>query len=59
MRAIGQADDEVWINTPADANDLTSLAIEGMMRMGDRHIFQRKLGKRGSVLRGSPVYGTE
>jgi hypothetical protein len=41
MRAIVQADDEVWINTPTDANDLTSLAKEGMMRMGDRHIFQR------------------
>ena len=41
MRAIGQANDEVWINTPTDANDLTALAAEGVMGMGDRHIFQR------------------
>jgi hypothetical protein len=41
MRTIAQADNQVWINTPADANDLTSLAIEGVMGMGDGHIFQR------------------
>src|SRR6266581_4637035 len=54
MRAIAQADNEVWINTSADANDLTPLAIEGVMGMGDGHRFQRELRKRGSVLRGSP-----
>jgi len=53
MRAIAQADNEVWINTSADANDLTPLAIEGVMGMGDGHRFQRELRKRGSVLRGS------
>jgi len=41
MRAIVQADDEIRINTSADANDLTALATEGVMGMGDRHIFQR------------------
>ena len=41
MRAIAQADNKIWINTPADADDLTSLPREGVMRMGDRHIFQR------------------
>ena len=41
MRAIAQADNEVWINTPAEADDLTSLTIEGVMGMGDGHIFQR------------------
>jgi len=54
MRAIAQAHNEVWINTPADADDLTLLAIEGVMGMGDGHIFQRELGRRGSVLRGYP-----
>jgi len=43
MRAIAQADNEVWINTSADANDLTPLAIEGVMGMGDGHPFQREL----------------
>ena len=37
MRAIAQAHNEVWINTPADADDLTLLAIEGVMGMGDGH----------------------
>jgi hypothetical protein len=41
MRAIAQADNEVWINTPADADDLTSLTIERVMGMSDGHIFQR------------------
>jgi hypothetical protein len=37
MRAIGQANDEVRISTSTDANDLTALATEGVMGMGDRH----------------------
>jgi hypothetical protein len=54
MRTIAQADNEVWINTPADADDFTALTTEGVMGMRDGHPFQRELGKRGSVLRGSP-----
>jgi len=53
MRAILQTDNEVWINTPADADDLTALATQRVMGMRDGHRFQRELGKRGSVLRGS------
>src|SRR5262245_41846890 len=53
MRAILQANNEVWINTATDANDLTSLATQRVMGMSDRYRFQRELGKRGSVLRGS------
>jgi hypothetical protein len=53
LRAILQTDNEVWINTPADADDLPSLATQRVMGMRDRHRFQRELGKRGSVLRGS------
>ena len=53
MRAIVQTDKEVWINTPADADDRTSLATQRVMGMRDRHRFQRERGKRGSVLKGS------
>ena len=52
-RAILQTDNEVWINTPADADDLTALATQRVIGRRDRHRFQRELGKRGSVLRGS------
>jgi len=54
MRAIAQADDKVRIHAPADADDLTLLAIERVIGMGDGHRFQRRLGNIGSVLRGSP-----
>jgi len=39
--AIGQAQNQVGIYAAADEDDLTSLAMEGMMRMSDSHIFQR------------------
>ncbi len=52
VRAIGQAQDQVGIDAAADVDDLTSLAIEGMMRMGDGHVFQRRLRYRCSVLWG-------
>jgi hypothetical protein len=44
MRAAGQADDQVRVDASADTDDFTSLAVQGMMRMGDGHIFQRGLG---------------
>jgi hypothetical protein len=51
MGAIGKAQHEVGIDTAAtDADNLTSLALEGMMGMGDGHVFQRGLGTRCSVL---------
>jgi hypothetical protein len=44
VRAIGKPQDQVGINPTADEDDLTSLAMEGMMGMGDGHRFQRRLG---------------
>jgi hypothetical protein len=44
MRAIGKTQDQVGINPTADEDDLTSLAMEGMMGMGDGHRCQRRLG---------------
>jgi len=44
MRAIGKAHNQVGINTSTDADDLTSLAMEGMMGVGNGHRFQRRLG---------------
>jgi hypothetical protein len=48
--AIGQAQAQVGVHATADEDDLTSLAPKGMMRMSDGDRFQRRLGKRGSVL---------
>jgi hypothetical protein len=44
VRAIGQAQDQVGIGAAADGDNLTSLATERMMGMGDGHRFQRGLG---------------
>ena len=44
VRAIGKTQDQVGINATADEDDLTLLATEGMMGMGDGHRFQRRLG---------------
>jgi hypothetical protein len=54
MRAIGKAHDQVGINTSTDADDLTSLAMQGMMGMGDGDRCQRRLEYRCSVLWGFP-----
>ena len=43
MGAIGQAEHQVGIDTSADADNVTSLAVKRMMGMGDGHIFQRRL----------------
>ncbi len=48
--AIAQADDEIRIGSPTDADKVDVLAAERMMRMGDGHRFRRWLGKSGSVL---------
>jgi len=42
--AIGQADDEIRIGSPTDADHVDVLAVERMMRMGDGHRFRRWLG---------------
>ena len=41
--AIRQAEDQVGIDAAADADHGTSLAVEGMLGMGDGHRFQRRL----------------
>jgi hypothetical protein len=43
VRAIGKTQDQVGINAPANKDNLTSLATEGMMGMSDGHRFQRRL----------------
>ena len=44
VEAIRQEEDQVGIDAAADADNCTSLAVEGMMGMGDGHTFQRRLG---------------
>jgi hypothetical protein len=48
--AIGKTQDQVGIDTAADADDLTSLAMQRMMGMGDGHGFQRRLGYRCNLM---------
>jgi hypothetical protein len=48
--AVGQADNEVGIPTSADANELHTLTVQRVMRVGYRHPFLRWFGKGGSVL---------
>ena len=47
---IRQADNEVGVSSSADANELHTLTMQGMMRMGHRHPFHRWFVKGGSVL---------
>jgi hypothetical protein len=42
--AIGQTDDEIRVRAPTNADDVNLLATEGMMGMGHRHRFERRLG---------------
>jgi hypothetical protein len=39
--AVRQADDQIRIGAPPDADDVDPLAAERMMRMGDRDRFER------------------
>ncbi len=48
--AIGHADDEIRVGSPADTDDLHSLPMQRVMGMGDGYPFQSWLGKGGSVL---------
>jgi hypothetical protein len=47
---IRQADNEIGVSSSADANELHTLTMQGMMRMGHRDPFQRWFVKGGSVL---------
>ena len=54
MPPVGESDDEIRVNSPAEPNDLDSLSAERMMRMGDGDKSQRWSGRGGSVLGASP-----
>jgi len=44
VRAVGEPNNEVWINTPTDTNNLNLLPAERMLGVGDRHPSRRTLG---------------
>jgi hypothetical protein len=44
MPPVGESDDEIRINAPAEPNDLDPLAAERMMRMGDGDESRRRRG---------------
>ena len=44
MSAVGESDDEIRINPPAETDDLDPLPAERMMRMGDGDESRRRLG---------------
>jgi hypothetical protein len=44
MPPVGESDDEIRINSPAEPNDLDALSAERMMRMGDGDESRRRLG---------------
>jgi hypothetical protein len=44
MPAVGESDDEVGIESAAEADDLDPLTAERMMRMGDSDESRRRLG---------------
>jgi hypothetical protein len=50
VRTVAKTDHQVRIDTLADTDNGTALTTEGVMGMGDRDIFPRGLGYRGSVL---------
>src|SRR2546421_7532043 len=50
MTAVRHANDEIRVSPSANANDLDTLAMQGMVGMGHRYPFQRWLVKGGSVL---------
>jgi hypothetical protein len=44
MPPVGESDDEIRINSPAEPDDLDPLSAERMMRMGDGDESRRRLG---------------
>jgi len=47
---IRELDDQVWINTLSDPDQLDLLTAQRVIGMGDRDRFRRRLGQWGSVL---------
>src|SRR5262245_19269299 len=50
MAVIGQLHDDVGLLAAPDADNGQSLSVERMVRMRDRHVSRRGLGRRGSAL---------
>jgi hypothetical protein len=48
--AVGHADNEVRVGSPANTNDLHSLPVQWVIGMGDGYPFQSWFGKGGSLL---------
>jgi len=44
MPPVRQSDDEIWINSPAETDDLDPLSAERMMGTGDGDESRRRLG---------------
>jgi len=44
METVWTPNDEIWIGTPPNTNDLDLLAVQWMMGMGDSYRSQRMLG---------------
>lgn len=44
VSSVRESDDEVGVDSPAQANDLDAPAAEGVMRMGDGDESRRRLG---------------
>ena len=59
MPPIRESDDEIRINSAAEADDLDPLSAERMMRMGDGDESRDWLGQRGSALGASRRFATE
>ena len=53
MPPVGESDDQIRINSPAEPNDLDPLSAERMMRMGDGDEIRRRFGTGGSALGAS------
>jgi hypothetical protein len=54
MPSVRESDDEIRINSPAEADDLDPFSAERMMGMGDGDESRGWLGQGGSVLGASP-----
>ena len=47
MPPVGESDDEIRIDSPAETHDLDPLSAERMMGMGDGDESRRWLGQKG------------
>jgi hypothetical protein len=50
MLAVWETNNEIWINPPANADDLDLLSAERMIRTGYGYESRRGTGRSGSLL---------